>query len=258
MAARRPPRRPALASRAPRVLPRTPGKGNEKWFAAERAVLQGLAASEYRRSWRNLSPVTTWQLVRHVKFDPIWRFTLNELTSRDFTTADDPFALFASLVRGGQKKPSLMIRTLWRLPRSMPMACRMCAWSCSRTPRRPDLFSTAIRRAPRARSFMPICGRRRSFTGNRCGGRFVCAVRSPSSTTRGGCLFRKPSFASPDRRLGKPAIAAARKPVRAGVRRRQICREIWVRRNSAAAPLARLQDCPALSRILVGRSLPSA
>ncbi len=183
---------------------------------------------------------------------------MNELTSRDFTDGGRSVCSVCVLVRGGQKSEP-----------NDPDAMALATVDANGLPNvRMVLLKDGgpsgfvfytIRRAPRARSFMPICRRRRSLHWKSL--RRQVRLRGPVSfvdDADADAYFASRPLQSQDRRLGKPAIAAARKPVRARVCRGQICREIWLRRSSAAAALARLQDFAALSRILVGRHLPSA
>ena len=182
---------------------------------------------------------------------------LNELSLIDFTEADDPFALFELWLREAAAPRSTIPRR-WRLPPSTPMGCPTRGWSCARAQTRAGSCSTPISRAPRVASSGASRRRRRSFIGSR----FV--VRSGSGrggrTRRRGKrrLFRQPAEREPDRRLGEPAVAAARVAGRPRGGGRRVRTAVRRRRGAAARSLAGLPARAGRDRVLARPSLSIA
>ena len=75
---------------------------------------------------------------------------------------------------------------------------------------------------------------------------------------RGGCLFREPPARQPHRRLGKPAVAAAREPLRLREGDRRPRRPLRPRRGAAPAVLDGLPHLPGEHRVLARSALPPA
>ena len=180
------------------------------------------------------------------------------LTTRDFTEASEPFALFGDWFEAAQKSEP-----------SDPNAMALATADADGLPN----VRMVLLKAVESSGFV-FYSNSESAKGQELRANMRAAAVLHWKSLRRQVRFRGPvtlvtdaeadayfasrPLLSPDRRLGKSAIAAARKPFRAGDRGRQICREIWSWRSSPAALLARLQDFPYLSRILVGGCLPSA
>ncbi len=154
------------------------------------------------------------------------------LTTGDFTQADEPFGLFAhwlkEAVASEPRDPTAMTprhrRRGWR--------CRTPGWCCSRAATTGDSFSTPTWRAKRGENWtarkkaglgVPLEVAQPPDSHSR-----LCRTRDAGGGRR---LFRHAAERRADRRLGQPAVAAARKPRRPSRRRSPTSRQ-----NTASAP----------------------
>ena len=193
------------------------------------------------------------------RFIRIWSiFTLNALSSSDFTKAEDPFALFRAWFAEAAEKeindPDAI--TLATVDSVRPAGRARDAVQAGRRARFRLLHQRRKRQGRRDRR-QPEGGDPVSLE--------VVAPPSPRARIAGeafrrrvGRLFRLAAAAQPYRRLGEPAVAAARvaRQARAGGRRPG--GQIRDRRGSAAAPLGRVPADADPDRVLARRPVPPA